>query len=446
MATKHSDVVVVGGGQAAAQLVDALVRQKAGCFVTLISEEPLLPYQRPPLSKQYLAGTFDTDWLLYRPPEFYEGHAVDVRLGCRVVAISRKDQTVQLDDGTSIGYAQLALATGCRARTLQVPGADVERVHYLRTLGDVDRIRVTIKDARRILIIGGGFIGLEVAAVLVRLGHEVTVLEGEDRVLPRVVAPVVSDFFRTKHAQKGVKIVTGVKISEIREDRSGALSIHCGAGYPFPADAIIVGIGVLPNVELATDCGLECDNGIVVDEYACTTDPAIVAAGDCTNHPNALLGKSVRLETVHNAIEQAKTAAASLCGRNIAYKQTPWVWSDQYDSRLHSVGTSAQHDQHVLRGDPKSGSFSVFYFRGSRFIGVNCVNRALDFGACRRILNECVSLSAEQASDPTLDLRKLLGPGTRLAFERPWPPREQRVRPLLPDREATNDVRVSGET
>lgn len=420
-------IVVVGAGHAAGQLVDSLRREGYRGAVTLVGEEPVPPYQRPPLSKQYLAGAHDLDWLLYRPREFYAAHGVDTRLGRRAVRIDREGHDVELDDGTRLRWDKLALTTGCRIRPLPVSGAEAGRVHYLRTIADVDRIRARLGETRRVVIVGAGFIGLEVAAVLAQLGREVTVLEAQDRVLPRVVAPLVSEFFRAQHAAHGVCIRTGVQISRVSGGGSEPITVACGDGTRHEGELVLAGIGVLPNVELAAEAGLACDDGIVVDECARTSDEDIVAAGDCTRHPNALLGRQLRLETVHNAVEQAKSAAAALCGREFPYRQIPWVWSDQYGLRLQAVGATGESDQQVLRGAPGEGRFSLFYFERGRLTGVNCVNRPADFGTVRRLLNAGIALTPAQAADPGFDPGTLVPVRAPADFEVPWPARAERV-------------------
>lgn len=304
-------------------------------------------------------------------------------------------------------------------------------MHYLRTLADADAIKASVAGARRIVIVGGGFIGLEVAAVLAQLGLEVTVLEAAPQLLPRVVAPEVARFLLSEHESRGVRILTGVSVAAIESRTSGLdgtrLAVVAADGAAYPADAVIVGIGVVPNVEIAAEASLECEDGIVVDEFARTSDAVIVAAGDCTRHPNVLVGRSVRLETVHNAVEQARAAARTLCGRPVPYQQVPWVWSDQYAFRLQVVGLIEGYDAHVVRGDPRRSGFSVCYFREGRFIGLHAVNRPAEFAAARRMLNGGFMLSMEQAADPGFDLARQALPRLRLEFARPWTPRATRA-------------------
>ncbi len=400
-------IVVVGGGQAACQLVDSLRREGFERDIVLISEEPHLPYQRPPLSKQFLAGELDESRLFMRKADYYEKQRIETRLGLRVVRLDRDRQSVELADGNQISFTGLALTTGARARPLAVPGAGLDGVFYLRNIADVRAIRERMGTARRVVVIGGGFIGLEVAAVARKLGKEVCVLEFQNRLMPRVIAPFLSDYYYSLHTRHGVDIRTGTAVDAI-EKLDGGLCVRCADGANHLADLIVVGVGVIPNIELARDAGLACDDGIRVDEFARTDDPRIVAAGDCTSHPNVLLARRLRLESVHNAMEQAKSAAATLCGKRVAYAQIPWFWSDQFDAKLQMVGLSQEHDQYVLRGLAESGKFSIFYYRGGELIAVDSINSPKDHLQARKLLTARISPSPEQAADVEFDLKSLL--------------------------------------
>ncbi len=400
-------IVVVGGGQAACQLVDSLRREGFERDIVLISEEPHLPYQRPPLSKQFLAGELDESRLFMRKADYYEKQRIETRLGLRAVRLDRDRQSVELADGSQISFTGLALTTGARARPLAVPGAGLDGVFYLRNIADVRAIRERMGRARRVVIIGGGFIGLEVAAVARKLGKEVCVLEFQNRLMPRVIAPFLSDYYYSLHTRHGVDIRTGTAVDAI-EKLDGGLCVRCADGANHLADLIVVGVGVIPNIELARDAGLACDDGIRVDEFARTDDPRIVAAGDCTSHPNVLLARRLRLESVHNAMEQAKSAAATLCGKRVAYAQIPWFWSDQFDAKLQMVGLSQEHDQYVLRGLAESGKFSIFYYRGGELIAVDSINSPKDHLQARKLLTARISPSPEQAADVEFDLKSLL--------------------------------------
>lgn len=421
-------LVIIGGGQAAAQLIDSLRYRRWTGQVTLVSAEPWLPYQRPPLSKQYLLGGHDPDWLLYRPSAFYEG--VNLRLGIPVASIDPAAMTVQLSSGERLPYDKLALCTGSRPRLLDVPGSDQPGVHYLRTLADAEAVRRGLGSARRIVIIGAGFIGLEAAAILAGGERSVTLLAAQNRLLPRIVPPMIADYLADKHRGAGTTVELSATVSEIAR-LDGDLRVACADGRAFDADLVLVGIGIVPNDELAISAGLDCNDGIVVDDLANTSDPAIVAAGDCTRHPNSWTGTQIRLETVHNAVEQAKTAAASIMGAAEPYRQVPWVWSDQFDLRIQSVGFVKAEGDHVLRRGAGSDAFTLFEFNDGHFTGSISVNRPREFAACRRVLNSGAELSAEQAGDPAFDLAGMAARAVRLQFEQPWPPRVRaRLRPV----------------
>jgi len=411
-------LVIVGGGQAAAQMCESARRLGHRGPVTLVSEEPMLPYCRPPLSKQFLVTERTTDWLLYRPASFYARHNIETVLGRRVATIDRAGSQVLLDDGTALSYGGLGLALGARVRRLGIPGD--EHVCYLRSVVDAQRLRGQLTQARSIVVIGGGFIGLEVAAVLVQTGVAVTLLVAGPRVLPRVAAPMAA-FVQSRHAAAGVQLHTDCSIAEVRAVGAGGFEVVTTTGAVHRADLVLAGIGIVPNTELASAAGLDCDDGILVDACARTSAPDIAAAGDCTRHPSPADQRLVRLETVHNAIEQARSAAAALCGRDEPYRQTSWVWSDQYKLRFQFAGGADEVDETVQRGSAQAGAFSLFHFRAGRFIAFESVNRPMDFGYARRILNEGAALSSSQAADEALDLGTLLAPRHPLVFEDPWP-------------------------
>jgi len=408
MSEAEPGIVCVGGGHAAGQLLVSLRKGGYEGPLTLVAEEAFHPYQRPPLSKDYLAGKVELQRLLFRPASFYEQHAIDLRLGVAATAIDRAAGQVALADGSRLDYTGLALTTGARVRELSVPGVELPGVHYLRSIADVDAIRAELGAAARIVVIGGGFIGLEVAAVARGARKQVTVLEMQDRVMPRVVSPTVSEFYQRYHKRKGVNIVTGARVAELAAQDSRVGAVRCEDGSEHPADLVIIGIGVLPDIELAEAAGLKCANGIVVDELARTSDPRICAAGDCTNHYNPLLKRRLRLESVQNAVDQAKTAAASLLGEEQPYAQVPWFWTDQYDLKMQMAGISEGYDAEVVRGDPKEKAFSVFYFRDERLLAVDAVNRPADHMVSRRLLQAGAPLAREQAADPEFELKTAL--------------------------------------
>lgn len=402
-------VVVIGAGQASGQLVDSLRQEGFLGEIVLIGEEPFKPYQRPPLSKKYLAGEMTEDRLLVRPEAFYEKNSITLRINQRVDAIDRANKQVVLASGEKIPYDKLAITTGTRVRKIPVPGADLDGVLYSRGIEDIAKMREFLDSSPQVAIIGAGFIGLETAAVLRKMGKEVTVIEMQDRVMPRVVAPLVSAFYQQAHESHGVVVRTNVTTAGFEGDANGRISaVLLGDGTRVPAQMAVVGIGVIPNVELAQAAGLACDNGITVDEHALTSDPAIVAAGDVANHPNHFYDRRVRIESVHNAVEQAKTAAATLCGKTKVYEQYPWFWSDQFDLKLQMVGLSQGYDTTVVRGDMANGAFSVFYFQGDKLLAVDSINKPADHMQARRILNNRLTLTPAQAGDLGCDLKAIV--------------------------------------
>lgn len=372
-----SRVVIVGAGHGAGQVAATLLHEKFAGSITMIGEERWYPYQRPPLSKKFLAGEMTAERLHFKPESFYKG-AVDVILGTRVTAIDRDSRQVATDSGSRLAYDALVLATGSRVRRLDIDGSDLDGIHYLRGIDDADAIRADAAPGRRIVIVGAGYIGLEVAAVATGLGLDVTVVEMESRVMSRVVSPELSAYYRDVHAGHGVKVLLSTGVTGFSGHRR-VEGVVVSSGETVPADLVVVGIGIVPNVELAAACDLDVADGIVVDDHCRTRDPHVYAIGDCTWHPNPLLGRSVRLESVHNALEQAKTAALNICGKNTAYAQVPWFWSDQYDLKLQIAGLSQGYDQAVTRGDPAARSFAVCYLRKGVLIAVDAVNSPKDF-------------------------------------------------------------------
>jgi 3-phenylpropionate/trans-cinnamate dioxygenase ferredoxin reductase subunit len=398
-------VVIVGAGHAAVQAMDTLRREGHAGPIVLVGDEPFLPYNRPPLSKKYLAGELDRERLWLRSAQYYQQHRVDTRLGVRVTAIDRATQRLRLGDGSEQTYDRLMLCMGSTPRRLDVPGHDLAGIHYLRTIADVDAIRADLAAARRLVVVGGGYIGLEAAACARHLGRDATVLEMADRVMARVVAPEVSAFYTQRHEREGVRILCGTSVTGF--DGAGRVTaVRCG-GREFPADLVIVGIGILPDVTLAAAAGLRCDNGVWVDEQCRTSDENVYAAGDCTNHPSVRYGRRVRLESVDNAVEQAKTAAANICGKSARHEHIPWFWSDQYDVKLQIAGLSEGYDRTVLRGDPESGSFALYYFAGEELLAVDAINSMRDFMTGKKWLAERKRPDPALLADTTLDLKTL---------------------------------------
>lgn len=404
--TGKAPIVVIGAGQAGQQICDSLRRGGYEGHLMLLGDEPCLPYQRPPLSKKFLTGTLEAERLLLRPASWYEQQKIDVHLNTRVVSIDREACRLRLASGESLAYSGLALATGTRIRPVNVPGAEQAGIHYVRSLADGQHLAAALANARRVAVIGGGFIGLEVAAIAREQGREVILIEALERLMARAVAPQVSAFYATLHRSHGVDVLLGTGVSAIRS-ANGEHTVVTSTGAEYTVDLIVAGIGVVPNSELAEQAGLACRGGIVVDEYARTSDPAIVAAGDCTWHMNGFLKREIRLESVQNAVDQAKSAAASLLGQAAVYCQVPWFWSDQYDVKLQIAGIGMPHDLAVVRGDASGRAFSVFYFRDGTLVGVDSLNKPADHMAARKLLGQGTPVSAAQAGDATVDLMQL---------------------------------------
>jgi 3-phenylpropionate/trans-cinnamate dioxygenase ferredoxin reductase subunit len=401
-------LVIVGGGQAASQAVQSLRQGNYSGAITLIGEEPYPPYQRPPLSKKYLAGDLERERLFLRPLTFYAEKQVTLETGRRVAELDLTAKRVRLDDGRQLDYTRLLLATGSRVRRLEVPGANLPGVHYLRSIADADGFAAALRPGARVALVGAGFIGLEIAAVAAQRGCQVTVIEGAERVMSRAVSPAVADFYAAAHSAAGVTFHFGTTVRAFEGDERVA-SVTTAAGRTLACDVAIVGIGVVPNVELAADAGLACDNGIVVDEFARTADPNVVAAGDCTNHPIPPHGRRVRLESVPNAVHQARVAAATLLGTPAAYHEVPWFWSDQYDLKLQIVGLSTGYDEVVLRGDPATRSFAAFYLAGGELLAVDAINKPREFLAGKRLVAARARVPAAQLADASFDLTALAG-------------------------------------
>jgi 3-phenylpropionate/trans-cinnamate dioxygenase ferredoxin reductase subunit len=394
--------VIVGGGQSGAQAVTTLRESGFGGAVTMICEEPDLPYQRPPLSKKFLLGELSAERLELRPASYYRGLDVEMLTGVEAQQIERDAKRVHLTNGDSRPYDKLLLATGSRPRALPIPGADLAGVHYLRTKADAERLRAGMIAGQHLVVIGGGYIGLEIAAAGVSLGLRVTVLESAPRVLGRVTGTLVAEHFTALHRSRGVEIRCCATVERIEGARRLS-AVQCD-GELLPADLVVAGIGVAACDTLARDSGLPCENGIIVDSKCRTADPAIFAAGDCTNHPNPLAGRRLRLECVHNAIEQAKCAASNMLGENRDHAIAPWFWSDQYDTKWQSVGLSAGHDATVLRGNPAKGRFALFYLTKGVLSAVDAINSPREFMACRKLIPQRPTVIAERLGDSSIPI------------------------------------------
>ncbi len=398
--------IIVGASQAGLQVAESLRGEGHEGPITLIGDEAHPPYQRPPLSKALLTGETTEDRLILRGPELLARKGIALVAGRRVVAIDRARRSVRLSDGRVLPYRGLALTTGGRARALAIPGAGLDGVVSLRTIEDSRRIAAGIAAASSVAVVGGGFIGIEIAAAARKAGKPVTVLEALDRLLARSSAPFVSKFFLDLHRSHGVDVRLATQVTALA-GQGRVSGVVTGDGRTHAADLVVVGVGIVANSELAQDCGLACERGIIVDDCSRTADPAIVAAGDCTARRRAD-GTLLRLESVQNAIEQGKSAAAALLGRARPFTAAPWFWSDQYDVRLQMAGLSAGHDKIVVRGAPDERRFSVFYFRSERLIAVDSINRAPDHMAARKLLDAGKSPTPAQAGDEAFALAGLL--------------------------------------
>lgn len=401
-------IVIAGAGHAAGQAIATLKQKKFAGEIVLIGDEPHLPYQRPPLSKKFLSGDLPAERLYVKPASFYDDPNIELRLGTSVEAIEPKASELLTDDGERIAYDKLILALGSRVRRLALAGADLDGVHYLRSIADVERIRAEMEDHKRVVIIGAGYIGLEVAAVMRQLGLDVTVVEMADRVMSRVVSPEISDFYQIEHASHGVKLKLSTGIAALCGD-DRVTAVETSDGEQFAADFVVVGVGIQPNFELAADAGLVVDNGIVVDDRCQTNDPDIYAIGDCTSHPCGIYDRRVRLESVHNALEQAKTAASNLCGLQSRYTQVPWFWSDQYDLKLQIAGLSEGYDDVVIRGNPADRTFSCLYLKDGRLIAADAVNSPRDFVQSKALIANRAVLDSDLLADSGVQLKDMPG-------------------------------------
>ena len=399
-----STILVIGGGQAGAQAVDTLRREGYTGRLVLVSVEPQLPYQRPPLSKKFLSGELAEERLYFRHQAFYDEHRIELKLGVRATQLDAPARTVVLSNGERIVYDRLLLCLGAVSRQMTCPGAGLPGVHYLRAIADVPTIQAALKPGTRAVIIGGGYIGLEAAATARKMGCLVTVLEMADRVMNRVVASNVSDYFAYEHRTHGVNIVCNTRVVRL-EGGSRVERVVCADGSSYEADLLIVGVGAVANAQLAADAGLKCDNGIVVDEHCRSSDAAVYAAGDCTNHFSLRYEMRVRLESVDNAFEQAKTAALNMLGKPTIHDRVPWFWSDQFDNKLLIVGLSQGHDQQVTRGDPALRSFTVCYLKGGELVSVEAINHSKDYMAARKLIAERARPAVDKLADPQIALK-----------------------------------------
>jgi 3-phenylpropionate/trans-cinnamate dioxygenase ferredoxin reductase component len=400
-------VVIVGAGHAGFQVAASLRQHGYSERICLINDEAHLPYQRPPLSKAYLKGEGRPDSLMFRPDKFYRDQTIDL-IANRAVAIDRAARRLLLASGASLDYGHLVLATGARNRLLDIPNANLEAVRYLRILDESEALRQRITSGQRVVVIGAGFIGLEFAATARAKGLEVDVLELGSRVMARAVTAEISEFFQARHAATGMRIHLGVQATSIESDGSHVTGVSLSDGRHLPADLVVVGVGVLPNIELAHEAGLPVAAGIIVNEQLLTSDPHISAVGDCALFASPRFGGSLRLESVQNATDHARCVAARLTGDAKTYDGLPWFWSDQGPDKLQIAGLTTGYDRVVVRGDRDQASFSAFCYKAGVLVGVESVNRAGDHVFGRKILGLNRSIEPEQAADLGFDLKAAL--------------------------------------
>jgi 3-phenylpropionate/trans-cinnamate dioxygenase ferredoxin reductase subunit len=399
-------VLIVGAGHAGGSAAALLRQYGFEGQITLAGDEPLAPYQRPPLSKAWLKGEADGDSLLLKPQEFYAEHGIDLRLGLTATRINRAARTVTFEGGEVLPYDVLILATGARARKLEAPGATLDGVLELRHAADADRLKAALQPGRRLAVVGGGYVGLEAAASARALGCEVTVIEREPRLLARVASRPLSDLFAAYHAQNGVKIITGATVRGF-EGEGRVSGVRLADGRVIDCDIALVGIGGVANVELARDAGLTCPDGVVVDLEARTEDRAIFAIGDMTHRPMPLYERNFRLESVPNALEQAKQAASAIVGRPAPAGEVPWFWSDQYDLKLQIAGVPFDSDQLVLRGEAGRAPLAVFHLKGDRVMAVEAVNSPAEFMGGRLLIAKGGAVDPRRLADPSVAMKAL---------------------------------------
>ncbi len=402
-------VVIVGAGHAGGSVAAFLRQFGFGGAITLVGAEPLPPYQRPPLSKAWLKGEAGADELLLKPESWYAENAVDLRLSSAVAALDLSGRALELADGHRIAFDKLVIATGARARALHVPGADLYGVLALRDAADAEALKTSLGPGRRLAVIGGGYVGLEAAASARALGAEAVVIEREPRVLARVACPELSDFFTAYHRDRGVVFELGADVRALEEVDGRVSGVRLGDGRVLACDAALVGVGAIPNDELARAAGLPCDGGVVVDAQARTAAPDVWAVGDVTRRPLPFYeDRPWRLESVPNALEQARQAACAIAGRPAPPAETPWFWSDQYDLKLQIAGLPFEADRRVVRGDPAAARFAVFHLMAGRVRAVEAVNAAPEFMAGRQLIARGVAVDPARLADPAVPLKSLM--------------------------------------
>lgn len=401
------DLVIIGAGQSAIQCINSLKKEGYAGSITMIGEEEHLPYQRPPLSKGFLEDSVNKERLYFKKLDFFTENKIQLKLGTSANKVDLENKLVFLSDDTHLSFDKLVFATGSRVRKLDFPGSNLSSIHYLRGLDDAESIKNDLERSKEVVVIGAGYIGLEVAAIAAKKNVTVSVIEMADRVMNRTVDPQISDYYLKLHQNNGVKFIFNNSLEEIKGSKK-VESVLCSDGSEIKADMVIIGAGIIPNVELADQAGVFCDNGILVDEFGQTNYKNVYACGDCTSHPNKLLNKQLRLESVHNAMEQSKTVAFSVLAKPLEYNQVPWFWSDQYDHKLQIVGLSGEHDNVVMRGNTKDQKFMLFYTKDNQLIAVDAVNSPKEFLICRKLVANKVKIKSEMISDINTNLNDLI--------------------------------------
>ena len=401
------NLLIIGAGQSAIQCISTLKKEGYSGSITLVGEEEHLPYQRPPLSKGFLEDSLNKERLYFKKLEFFTENKVQLYLGLSAEKLEIDNQKVYLSDNSELEFDKLVFATGSRVRYLDFPGSELKSIFYLRDLDDAEAIKKDLETSENLVIIGAGYIGLEAAAIAAKKNKKVTIIEMADRVMNRTVDPQISEYYLNLHESYGVKFHFNTSLETINEV-SNSLEVVCSDGTEVKADSILIGAGVVPNIELAEEAGIYCDNGIIVDEFGQTNFKNIYACGDCTNHPNKILNKNLRLESVHNAMEQAKTVASSVMNNPMEYNQVPWFWSDQYDHKLQIVGLSGDHDMVTMRGNTHDAKFMLFYTKDEELIAVDAINNPKEFLISRKLVANKVKIKPKVISDLNTNLNDLI--------------------------------------
>ena len=401
------NLLIIGAGQSAIQCISTLKKEGYSGSITLVGEEEHLPYQRPPLSKGFLEDSLNKERLYFKKLEFFTENKVQLYLGLSAEKLEIDNQKVYLSDNSELEFDKLVFATGSRVRYLDFPGSELKSIFYLRDLDDDEAIKKDLETSENLVIIGAGYIGLEAAAIAAKKNKKVTIIEMADRVMNRTVDPQISEYYLNLHKSYGVKFHFNTSLESINEV-SDSLEVVCSDGTEVKADSVLIGAGVVPNIELAEEAGINCDNGIIVNEFGQTNFKNIYACGDCTNHPNKILNKNLRLESVHNAMEQAKTVASSLMNNPMEYNQVPWFWSDQYDHKLQIVGLSGDHDMVTMRGNTHDAKFMLFYTKDEELIAVDAINNPKEFLISRKLVANKVKIKPNEISDLNINLNDLI--------------------------------------